>query len=113
MPSCGPACDDGENLPEHRHPVAFACKAEGLWSDTVQLVPFEVGADGGSCCSEVVPLLWVVVGVAEREEEQDHFVELDDVAVVVVAVEEVAVLRREESYRPVAMVAVVELVAEE
>lgn len=112
-PSCGPACDDGESLPEYHHPVAFACKAEGLWSDRVQQVPFEVDEDGGSCCWEAEPSLSAVEGAAEGEEEPDRFGEPDGVAVV----EEVTLLRMEESFRlgdPLVEVAVVaEAVAEE
>lgn len=93
-PSCGPACDDGENLPEHHHhPVASgACKTEGLWSGrVVQQVPFGVGEDGGgSCCWEAERSLSV------GEEEPVHFGGLDDVA----AVEEVELLRMEENFRP-------------
>lgn len=77
--------------------MASACKAEGLWSDRVQQVPFGVGEDGGSCCWEAEPSLSVVEGAAEGEEEPDRFGEPDGVAVV----EEVTLLRMEESFRPV------------
>lgn len=94
-PSCGPACDGGENRLEY-HRVAFAYKAEGMCSDRVQQVPFGLDEDGGSCCWEVEQLLSVVGGVAAKEEEPGHFVEPDDAAVG----EEVARLRMERSFRP-------------
>lgn len=88
--------------------MAFACKAEGLWFDRVQQVPFGVDEDGGSCCLEAEPLLSVVEDVAEGEEEPGHFGELDDVAVV----EEVLLLRMEESFRPEHPLVEVAVVAE-
>lgn len=76
--------------------MAFACKAEGLWSDRVQQVPFGMDEDGDSCCWEAERSLSVVEGVAvEGDAGPDHFGELDDVAVV----EEVALPRMEESFR--------------
>lgn len=60
-------------------------------------MPFGEDADGGSwCCWEVERSLSVVDGVAEGAEEPGRFGELDGVAVV----EEVALLRRKESFQP-------------
>lgn len=93
--------------------MAFAYKAEVLWSDRVQQVPFGMDEDGGSCCLEAERSLSVVDGAAEGEEEPGHFGELDDVAVV----EEEALLRMKESFRPehplVEVAVVAEWVAEE
>lgn len=59
-------------------------------------MPFGAVEDGGSwCCSEVERSLSVVDGAAEGAEEPGRFGELDGVAV-----EEVALLRTEESFQP-------------
>lgn len=80
--SCGPACDDGEEILRERFRVAFACRV--VRTGRAGPVPFAAveDEDGGSCSWEAERLLLVVANGG-----QVHLVET------------VALLRMGESFR--------------